>query len=61
MKRAMYEAVVGDDVYGEDPTVNKLEARVAELFGKEAAVFNPTGLMSNLLSSKFTNFAIKDS
>ena len=43
MRRAMAEAEVGDDVYGEDPTVNRLEKRAAELFGKEAALFVPTG------------------
>jgi len=47
MREAMAAAVVGDDVYGEDPTVNELEARTAELLGKEAAVFVPTGTMSN--------------
>jgi Beta-eliminating lyase len=48
----MFEAVVGDDVYGEDPTLNQLEARVAEMFGKEAAVFVPSGTMANLLASE---------
>jgi len=38
---------VGDDVYGEDPTVNRLEARAAEVFGREAALFVPTGTMGN--------------
>lgn len=52
MRKAMAEAVVGDDVYGEDPTVNELERRSAELFGKEAAVFVPSGTMANLLASK---------
>ena len=47
MRAAMAAAEVGDDVYGEDPTVNELEARTAELLGKEAAVFVPTGTMSN--------------
>lgn len=51
MKKAMFNAVVGDDVYGEDPTVNELEARVAKLFEKEAAVFVPSGTMANLLAS----------
>lgn len=49
MRRAMAEAEVGDDVYGEDPTINALQARVAELLGHEAAVFVPTGSMGNLL------------
>jgi threonine aldolase len=47
MRRAMAEAEVGDDVHGEDPTVNALEARTAELLGKEAAVFVPSGTMAN--------------
>ena len=50
MRSAMAEAVVGDDVYGEDPTVNRLEALGAELTGKEAALFVPTGTMANLLA-----------
>lgn len=49
MRRAMAEAEVGDDVYGEDPTVNALQERVAELLGHEAALFVPTGSMGNLL------------
>lgn len=49
MRAAMAAATVGDDVYGEDPTVNELEARTAELLGKEDAVFVPTGTMSNQL------------
>ena len=47
MRAAMAEAEVGDDVYGEDPTVNRLEARAAEMFGREAALFVPTGTMGN--------------
>ncbi|GAA5183942.1 GntG family PLP-dependent aldolase [Rugosimonospora acidiphila] len=47
MREAMAAAEVGDDVYGEDPTVNALEARVAALFGHEAAMFTPTGSMAN--------------
>ena len=47
MRRAMFEADVGDDVYGEDPTVNRLEERTAEIVGKEAALFVPTGTMGN--------------
>jgi threonine aldolase len=50
MRRAMAEAEVGDDVYGEDPTVNRLEKRAAEIFGKEAALFVPTGCMGNLIA-----------
>ncbi len=52
MRRAMTEAEVGDDVYGEDPTVNRLERRAAEIFGKEAALFVPTGCMGNLIAIK---------
>jgi threonine aldolase len=48
MRRAMFEAEVGDDVYGEDPTVNRLEALAAEKLGKEAALFTVSGTMSNL-------------
>ena len=47
MRAAMAEAEVGDDVYGEDPTVNRLEARAAEVFGREAGLFVPTGTMGN--------------
>ena len=50
MRAAMAEAEVGDDVYGEDPTVNALEARAAELFGREAALFVPTGTMGNQIA-----------
>jgi threonine aldolase len=50
MRRAMAEAEVGDDVYAEDPTVNRLQARAAELFGREAALFVPTGSMGNILA-----------
>lgn len=49
MREAMAKAPVGDDVYGEDPTVNRLEAYVAELLGHEAALFTPTGSMANQL------------
>ncbi len=47
MRAAMAAAEVGDDVYQEDPTVNRLEARAAEIFGREAALFVPTGTMGN--------------
>lgn len=50
MRAAMATAEVGDDVYGEDPTVRRLEERVAALFGKEAALFTPTGSMANVLA-----------
>ncbi len=52
MRRAMMEAEVGDDVYGEDPTVNLLERRAAEVSGKEAALFVPTGTMGNTIAVK---------
>jgi threonine aldolase len=48
MRRAMLEAELGDDVFGDDPTVNRLQARAAELFGFEAALFFPSGTQSNL-------------
>ena len=50
MRAAMAAAEVGDDVYGEDPTVRALEEHVAGLFGKEAALFTPTGSMANVLA-----------
>ncbi|HSU87523.1 MAG TPA: GntG family PLP-dependent aldolase [Terriglobia bacterium] len=52
MRRAMAEAEVGDDVYGEDPTVNRLQERAAEIFDKEAAIFVPTGSMGNQTAVK---------
>ncbi len=52
MRRAMADAEVGDDVYGEDPTVNRLQERAAEIFGKEAALFVPTGSMGNQIAVK---------
>jgi threonine aldolase len=48
MRRAMAEAVVGDDVFMEDPTLNKLQDRAAQIFGREAALFVPSGSMGNL-------------
>ena len=48
MRRAMAEAEVGDDVFMEDPTVNRLQERAAQLFGREAALFVPSGSMGNL-------------
>ncbi|WDZ88200.1 threonine aldolase family protein [Micromonospora cathayae] len=50
MRQAMAEAEVGDDVYGEDPTINALEREVAALFGHEAALFAPTGSMTNQIA-----------
>ncbi len=52
MRRAMAEAVVGDDVLGDDPTVQKLEALAAETMGKEAALFCPSGTMANSIAVK---------
>jgi threonine aldolase len=50
MREAMFAAEVGDDVYGEDPTVNRLERDAAALFGREAAIFVPTGTMGNQIA-----------
>jgi len=50
MRAAMASAEVGDDVYGEDPTVNLLERRAAEVFDREAALFVPTGTMGNQIA-----------
>ena len=50
MRRAMFEAEVGDDVFGEDPTVNRLEAMAAQKMGKEASLFTVSGTMSNLIA-----------
>jgi threonine aldolase len=52
MRRAMYEAEVGDDVYAEDPTVNRLQERSAEIFGREAGLFVPTGSMGNSIAMR---------
>lgn len=52
MRQSMIDAEVGDDVYGEDPTVNNLQDEIAKLFGKEASLFVPSGTMSNQLSLK---------
>ncbi|MCZ6728986.1 MAG: low-specificity L-threonine aldolase [SAR324 cluster bacterium] len=52
MRKAMAEAEVGDDVYGEDPTINALQEEVAEMFGKEAALFVPSGTMANQICLK---------
>ena len=50
MRQAMYEAELGDDVYGEDPTINHLEEIAAQVTGKEAALFTVSGTMSNLIA-----------
>src|SRR5207249_600580 len=52
MRQAMAEAPVGDDQYGEDPSVNRLQDRIAELLGKKAALFVPSGTMSNQIALK---------
>src|SRR4051794_6927149 len=52
MRDAMANADVGDDVYAEDPTVNRLEEKAAAIFGKEAALFVPTGTMGNTIAAK---------
>ena len=52
MRRAMYEAEVGDDVFGEDPTALRLQEAVAELLGKESALFVPSGVMGNQVALK---------
>ena len=52
MRRAMAEAPVGDDQYGEDPSVNRLQERIAELLGKAAALFVPSGTMANQIALK---------
>ena len=52
MRRAMFEAEVGDDVYAEDPTINRIEKRAAEIFAREAAIFVPTGSMGNQIAIK---------
>ncbi len=51
MRRAMYEAEVGDDVYGEDPSINRLQERAAEMLGKEAGLLTASGTMSNLVAA----------
>ena len=50
MREAMAQATVGDDVYGEDPTINTLQAMAASILGKEAGLFVPSGTMGNLAS-----------
>ena len=50
MRKAMAEAEGGDDVYGEDPTINRLQERAAQIFEREAALFVPSGSMGNLIA-----------
>lgn len=52
MLKAMHNAPVGDDVFGEDPTINKLEAKAADMFGMEAGLFCPSGTMTNQIAVK---------
>ena len=52
MLEAMFKAPVGDDVFSEDPSVNKLEAMAAGMFGMEAAIFCPSGTMTNQIAIK---------
>ncbi len=52
MRKVMASAVVGDDVFGDDPTVNRLQDTVAEMFGREAAMYVPSGSMGNLVCTK---------
>ena len=52
MRRAMAAAEVGDDVFGQDPTVNALQEKAAQLFGMEAALFCPSGTMTNQIAIK---------
>jgi threonine aldolase len=59
MRRAMSEALLGDDVFGEDPTINRLEEYVADLLGKEAALYAPSGTMTNQIGV-FVNTARGD-
>ena len=51
MRRAMADAEVGDDVYGEDPSINRLQERAAGLLGKEAGLLMASGTMSNLVAA----------
>src|SRR4029079_3223000 len=57
MRRAMAEAEVGDDVYGEDPSITALEERVAAMFGHEAALFVPSGTMGNQIGMRLVSGA----
>lgn len=52
MRNYMMHAAVGDDVFGEDPSINALEAKICKLFGTEAALFTPTATMSNQIAIK---------
>ena len=52
MREAMSQAIVGDDVFGEDPTVNALQERLSKMFNKEAALYCPSGTMTNQIAIK---------
>src|SRR5512136_259877 len=60
MRRAMAEAVVGDDVLGDDPTALELERRAADVMGKEAALFCPSGTMANSIAVKMWTGALEE-
>jgi threonine aldolase len=60
MMQAMMQANVGDDVFGEDPTVNQLQALTAEMFGKESAIFCPSGTMTNQIAIKLHTQPLDD-
>ena len=60
MRQAMAEAPVGDDVYGEDPTVNELEALAADMLGTEAALYCSSGTQSNLLGLLVARMEVED-
>ncbi len=60
MLKAMMDATVGDDVFGEDPTVNKLQSMAAEMFGKDAALFCPSGTMTNQIAIKMHTEPLDD-
>ena len=58
MLSVMMTAEVGDDVFGADPSVNALEAKAADMFGKEAAVFCPSGTMTNQIAVSYTHLTL---
>ncbi len=60
MKKAMITAALGDDVFGEDPTVNRLQDRIASMFNKEAALFCPSGTMTNQIAIKVHTKALDE-
>ena len=58
MRKAMLEADVGDDVLGDDPTVIELQDKTAKLLGKEAALYVPSGTMSNIVAVSYTHLTL---